>query len=201
MLRKGEEGNRCLPKVRLVTGNPGKAKEFRELGKIYGVEVVIIDLPKVEIQNDSLETISVVSAIDLGSRLGNAICVEDAGLFIESLKGFPGPYSSYVYKTIGVQGIIKMMEGIKNRRAYFKSVITYYNPRTQILRTFTGVVRGFIANEARGSEGFGFDPIFIPKGYEKTFAELGINVKNKISHRSKAFKELVNWLRSKCITE
>ncbi len=196
-MRNVEKDSSCgVIKLKVVTSNPGKAKEFIELGKHYSVKIEIIDLPKLEIQSNSLEEIATFSAIDAATRLGTDVVVEDAGLFIEALNGFPGPYSSYVYKTLGVKGVLKLMEGINNRCAYFKSVITYFNPKDHVLKVFVGVVKGRISLEARGTEGFGFDPIFIPEGYDKTFAELGVKVKNMISHRSQAFKKLINWLRS-----
>ena len=120
--------------------------------------------------------------------------VEDAGLFIEALKGFPGPYSSYVYKTLGVQGILKLMEGVKRREAYFLSAIAYAEPGLEP-KVFLGKVEGFIVPEARGSKGFGFDPIFQPKGSEKTFAEMGVEEKNRFSHRAKALSALAEWLK------
>ncbi len=191
-----KDSSRGTIKLKVVTSNPGKAKEFIELGKYYSIKIEIISLPKLEIQSNSLEEIATFSAIDVATRLGTDIVVEDAGLFIEALNGFPGPYSSYVYRTLGVKGVLKLMEGINNRYAYFKSVITYFNPKDQILKVFVGIVKGRISLEARGTEGFGFDPIFIPEGYDRTFAELGVNIKNKISHRSQAFRKLINWLRS-----
>jgi XTP/dITP diphosphohydrolase len=121
--------------------------------------------------------------------------VEDAGLFIEHYSGFPGVYSSYALSTIGLKGILKLMEGLENRDARFHSVVAY-RYGTEI-RTFQGMVKGNIAQSIRGTSGFGFDPIFIPKEVEgKTFGEMMAEEKKSLSHRAKAFKKLGKWLAS-----
>jgi len=192
MLRGGEEG---AIRINVITANEGKAREFIELGKVYGIEVNIVRIPKVEIQSENLEEIAMYSAINAVIHVRDYVVVEDAGLFIEALNGFPGPYSSYVFKKLGVEGVLKLMDGVSDRRAYFKSIIAFASP-TGLVKVFEGVVHGEIALSARGTGGFGFDPIFIPKGERRTFAEMSVSEKNKYSHRAKAFRELANWLRS-----
>jgi len=183
-----------LKRINIVTTNEGKAREFTELGKTFNVDVNIVRLPKIEIQSNTLESVALTSAVIASLQLSMDVVVEDAGLFIRALNWFPGVYSSFVYKTIGVKGILKLMKGIKDRYAYFKSVIAFADIRRGIIKLFTGVTEGSISYEARGSQGFGFDPIFIPRGSGKTYAEMTVNEKNAWSHRSKAFKELVRWL-------
>jgi len=183
------------PVIHVLTQNKGKFREFLELSKEHGVVLKQLPSPKVEVQLRSLEDIATYAASVALVEWGVPLFVEDAGLFIEALNGFPGPYSSYVYKTLGVDGILKLMGGVKDRRAYFKSVIALAIPGEGI-RIFTGIVRGSIALEARGTGGFGFDPIFIAEGMERTFAELSISEKNKLSHRGKAFASMVKWLRT-----
>ncbi|MEM0332314.1 MAG: non-canonical purine NTP pyrophosphatase, partial [Archaeoglobaceae archaeon] len=112
------------------------------------------------------------------------------GLFIEALKGFPGVYSSYVFKTIGNEGILKLMDGITNRRAYFKAVLAYWDGKE--IHIFEGKVEGEIATEIRGSGGFGFDPIFLYN--KKTFAEMG-DEKNEVSHRRRVLEKFFTWLQ------
>ncbi|MEM0085777.1 MAG: RdgB/HAM1 family non-canonical purine NTP pyrophosphatase, partial [Zestosphaera sp.] len=152
-------------------------------------------LDKVEIQSDDLTSIALYSAVQASLYLREPFFVEDAGLYIKSLKGFPGPFSSYVYKTIGVEGVLKLMSSVSDRTAFFKSVIVLYYPQ-QGFKVFEGVVYGSISLEARGSGGFGFDPIFVPEGHHKTFAELDLETKNSLSHRGRAFRAMVSWLRT-----
>ncbi len=183
------------PVIHVLTQNEGKFREFLELSKEHGVVLKQLPSPKVEVQLRSLEDIAVYAASVALVEWGVPLFVEDAGLFIEALKGFPGPYSSYVYKTLGVDGILKLMKDVKNRKAYFKSVIALAIPGEGV-RIFTGIVRGSIALEAQGTGGFGFDPIFIAEGMNKTFAELSISEKNRLSHRGKAFTSMVMWMRT-----
>ncbi|MEM2040051.1 MAG: XTP/dITP diphosphatase [Zestosphaera sp.] len=192
-MRRGECGE--VLKLFLVSRNEGKIREFRDLGLRECVDVVPLSLDKVEIQSDDLTSIALYSAVQASLYLREPFFVEDAGLYIKSLKGFPGPFSSYVYKTIGVEGVLKLMSSVSDRTAFFKSVIVLYYPQ-QGFKVFEGVVYGSISLEARGSGGFGFDPIFVPEGHHKTFAELDLETKNSLSHRGRAFRAMVSWLRT-----
>ncbi|MCD6189401.1 MAG: XTP/dITP diphosphatase [Thermococcus sp.] len=175
-----------------VTSNKGKVEEVKKYLSPLGVEIVQRNIKYPEIQANTLEDVVAFGVSWLKEHIDEPFFIDDSGLFIESLKGFPGVYSAYVYKTLGNEGILKLMEGINDRRAYFKSVIGYYDEE---LHVFTGVVHGKIIDEKRGSKGFGFDPIFMPEGYNKTFAEMETEEKNKISHRGLALKEFTRWLK------
>jgi len=178
--------------LRFMTGNRNKVREAELALSQYGIGIVMeTGLRKVEIQSDSLEEI-VTYALRLNCV--DWLVVEDDGLFIDSLKGFPGPYSEYVYRTIGLRGVLKLMQGVVNRGAYFKSVVGLCLGGE--VKLFTGVVRGVLSEEPRGSGGFGYDPIFIPEGYGETFAEMGVELKAKLSHRSMAFKRLASYVTS-----
>ena len=187
-----------LVRLYLASRNAGKISELRKLGSCFGIEVVPVDLPKIEVQSESLEEISLYSAVNAFLTFRKPLIVEDSGLYIEALNLFPGAYSSFVYKTIGIRGVLKLLEGVENRRAYFKSVIALAAPNLPEVKLFTGVVRGVIATEPRGSRGFGFDPVFIPEGSSKTFAEMGEDEKNEVSHRGRAFRALASWLAENC---
>ncbi len=186
-----------------VTKNEHKVLEVRQIIKMLNAESIVevrpYNLPKIEIQSNDLAEIALHAAryaYDKSHLKEYPVVVEDAGLFIEALNGFPGPYSSYVYKTIGIRGVLKLMEGVENRCAYFLSAVAIVHSELGE-RVFVGRVDGSIAHEARGTKGFGFDPIFIPEGCDKTFAEMNINEKCLYSHRSKAFRKLIEWLVSK----
>ena len=131
------------------------------------------------------------------NKIGGNIMVEDAGFFVEALNEFPGVYSSYVMKMIGNEGILKLLGNSSNRKAKFKAVVAYYSTEHQIIHYFKGDVRGNVSFKIRGNNGFGFDPIFIPdKMPDKTFGEISIDIKNKISHRSEAIIKLGDFLKS-----
>jgi len=122
--------------------------------------------------------------------------VEDAGLFVEALKGFPGPYSAYVYRTLGTRGILKLMENVEDRAASFRSVVVFSSPEHQPV-CFSGEVKGRISMEERGDSGFGFDPIFEPEaGDGRTFAEMTTEEKNRYSHRAEALRRFAKWYSS-----
>ncbi len=176
-------------KLYFITSNRNKYEEVKNFLERHGIKVEWINQRYVEIQAENLEDV-VRYAIER-INVENSF-IEDSGLFIKALNGFPGVYSSYVYKTLGLNGILKLLEGIENREAYFVSVIGLkYKSDVKI---FKGIVEGYISKEIRGSKGFGFDPIFIPKGYDKTFAE-DYELKNRISHRVKALEKMIKYVK------
>lgn len=180
-------------KIYFLSKNEHKLREIRRFLEPYGFEVEIMFEDKVEIQSDNLAEI-VKKAVEFVGRRDHAFFAEDAGLFIDHLNGFPGPYSSYVYKTIGIDGILKLMLGVKNRKATFRSAIALFHPELDEIKVFEGDVEGVISTEKRGAGGFGFDPIFIPRGESRTFAEMSLEEKNKYSHRARAVKKMLDFL-------
>jgi XTP/dITP diphosphohydrolase len=178
-----------------ATRNEGKFKEAKLVFESLDLELTMLNADKVEIQSDSLEDIASYAARELAERLGLEVIVEDAGLFIRGLNGFPGPYSAYTYKTIGLSGVLKLMESLSDRYAYFLSVVAYAKPRKPV-RVFHGRVEGLITYTPKGLKGFGFDPIFQPlEGDGRTFAEMTSEEKNALSHRARAFRKLALWIK------
>ncbi|MEB3756911.1 MAG: XTP/dITP diphosphatase [Desulfurococcales archaeon] len=188
MLKKGEENIRLA----FITSNQHKYLEAKQILSKYNIDLYMVDLGKLEVQDEKVENISRIAAIYAYNQLRKPLIVEDSGLFIEALNGFPGPFSSFVHRTIGNEGILQLMAKESNRRAYFKASITCICD--QFVMTFNGQVDGAISMKPKGDQGFGFDPIFIPNGFDKTFSELGENIKNRISHRSKAFTKFAIWI-------
>ncbi len=181
-----------LTRIAYVTDNPHKARESSSILRELGVEVEVVQASIPEIQSDDVVKIAKFRAKKAYKLLKRPVIVEDAGLFIDALNGFPGPYSSYVFKTIGVNGILKLMRGERKRAATFKSVVVFHDGRK--VRTFVGQVRGRISFEPKGSS-WGFDPIFEPKGLKGlTYAQLLPAIKNKVSHRRRALEKLARYL-------
>jgi len=178
-----------------VTGNIHKFNEARKILAKYNVATAMLNLEAVEIQDDSLENIATASAADAAKKSNLPVFVEDAGLFVKALNGFPGPYSSYVHRTVETKGILKLMQNERKRDAYFLSVVAFSNPQERLEpKCFQGLVEGKIAYEERGKQGFGFDPIFEPfGGNDKTFAEMTTQEKNKYSHRAQALRKFAKW--------
>lgn len=181
-------------RVWFLTSNQGKFREAAAVAASSGLRLRMLDAPKIEIQSDSLSEIAYYAAKEAAYRLGMPVVAEDAGLFIDALNGFPGPYSSDVFKRLGIKGILKLMENVTHRNAKFSSVAAYCAPKSKP-RHFVGNVAGHIALRPQGAGGFGFDPIFIPiKGDGRTFAQMTIKEKNGFSHRAASFRKLSKWL-------
>lgn len=179
----------------LVTSNIHKFMEARHVLAEFNIATAMLNIKAEEIQADDIEKIARASALDAVKKCNLPIIVEDAGLFIEALNGFPGPYSSYVHKTLGTQGILKLMKNISRRDAKFHSVVAFHSPKQKAPKCFHGEVKGEIVHQELGNSGFGFDPVFKPLGCEKTFAEMNINEKNKYSHRAKALRKFARWYK------
>ncbi len=176
-----------------ATGNIHKIKEIQHFLKDYPIEIKGIDLKGKEIQSETIEEIAEVSLLQAYKKLGKPIFTEDTGLFIKMLGGFPGPYSSYVHKTIGITGVLKLLESVKDRSAEFRSAIAFCAPDINSV-CFLGTSSGKISIKERGNHGFGFDSIFKPNdGKNKTFAEMEAEEKNQISHRTRSMRKLVTW--------
>ncbi|MEM2341283.1 MAG: XTP/dITP diphosphatase [Candidatus Bathyarchaeia archaeon] len=178
-----------------ATGNINKFNEARRILAEYNIAVAMLKVKTLEVQDDNIENIAKISVLNISREINLPVIVEDAGLFIEALNGFPGPYSSYVYRTIGINGILKLMSGVKNRRAQFKSTVAFCDLNGNV-RCFNGVSNGRIAESPRGNMGFGFDPIFEPEEEpNKTFGEMTIEEKNVFSHRARALKMFAEWYK------
>ena len=176
--------------IYFVTGNKGK---YVEAQAIFG-DLMQMDIGYTEIQADTLEEVAIFGMKEVAARLQGRVMLEDAGIFVEALKGFPGVYSAYVQKTIGNAGILRLMEGRENRKAYFKSVVAYVEPGMEAVM-FSGEVHGQIGYEARGEKGFGYDPIFYVG--DVSLGEMDLAEKNQISHRAISMHALKKWLDSR----
>ncbi|MFX0079941.1 MAG: XTP/dITP diphosphatase [Candidatus Hermodarchaeota archaeon] len=176
-----------------VTGNKNKFAEAQNILKRVGITIEQYPTRPIEIQSNSLNEIARDSCRQALLEADQPLFVEDAGMFINHFNGFPGPYSAYVLHTISNPGILKLMEGVKNRTAVFRSVIAYGAPKEEI-RLFEGRTDGTISRRIRGTH-WGFDPIFIPKeGDGSTYSEMSTEMKNRISHRAKSLAKFANWL-------
>jgi len=185
-------------KLIFITGNKHKFTEFNNFTSKQNLNVILEhkDIETAEIQTDSLEKVAKYKIDSIKSKISGNFFIEDAGFFVDDLNGFPGVYSSYVFRSIGNSGILKLLKNESNRNAKFQAVIAMNIEDDREIRIFKGEVHGKVALKIRGREGFGFDPIFIPDEVpKKTFGELLPNSKNKISHRSRAGIELFKFIK------
>ncbi len=177
--------------ITVVTGNKNKAAEVAAF--FAGItEVSHIFFNCIEPQSDSISEIAKVKAQQAYAALRIPLIVDDTGLFIEALAGFPGPYAAYVQDSIGNTGILRLMDGIQNRRAYFATSIAYIDDNG--IQTFEGRVDGEITDSPRGTDGFGYDPVFAIGNC--TLAEMNMEEKNTVSHRARALFAFREWYLS-----
>lgn len=177
-----------------VSSNIHKYSEIKSIlkNRIINIDIKFHKHNIIEIQEENIKNIAIEKSISAYSILQKPVIIEDDGLFIKSLNGFPGQYSSFVFKSIGNTGIIKLLNGNKDRAALFKSVFVYNNGI--ISKIFTGQIKGTIATTITAG-GWGYDPIFIPHKMNITFGKLSENnQKNELSHRRIALDKLVKWI-------
>jgi XTP/dITP diphosphohydrolase len=181
-----------MRKIIFVTGNAHKVREANDILSRVGITVEQNNCGYPEIQEDKLEAIARFGARWAANQLNSEVMVDDSGLFIQALGGFPGPYSAYVFNTLGNKMILKLMEGETKRSAVFKCVIGYCRPDEDAI-VFSGQVKGKIADDIRGNAGFGYDPIF--EAGRVTFGEMKEEDKNRLSHRYRALIKFAQWLK------
>lgn len=187
-----------MTEIVLATKNPHKIIEIQ---KILGDKDIIlipytqfinIEIPE---PNESLFENSLLKAEIIYKLTNKPSLADDSGLFIEKLNGAPGVFSSRYGKNDKerLKRVLTELGNTKNRRAKFRAVFVYYYASRKYA-VFEGEIKGRIAFQPQGENGFGYDPIFIPDGYKKTFAELSPEEKNRISHRAKALKKFKKYL-------
>ena len=182
--------------LKVVTSNDGKIKEFKQAFDKTQVHPVKVPVGYPEVQASSLEEVVDFGLSWLKEKIHPPFVIDDAGVFVDGLNGFPGAYSRYVYDTIGPQGLLKQMEGQDNRTASFKCVLGLLLEDGTVHK-FIGECKGKIIHDLKGDNGFGYDPVFVPDGFDRTFAELPPEEKNETSHRGRAMKGLLAFISEK----
>ena len=189
-------------KLVIATNNAHKLEEIRE---ILGDEIEILSLKDIDCHVDIPETADTLEgnakqkANYIATNYGVNCFADDTGLEVEALNGAPGVYSARYAGGEGhdseanMKKLLENLQGVSNRKARFRTAICLIMDGSEYL--FEGICPGKIIEEKRGGEGFGYDPIFVPDGYDETFAELGNEIKNKISHRAKAVAALCDFLK------
>lgn len=183
-------------KLTMVTSNANKAAEVAAyFGGMLDVEHVALEVP--EHRADDVREIARGKAEYAYRQLQRPLIVDDTAFCIDALRGFPGPYAAYVLNTLGNAGILKLMDGVPDRRARFITGIAYADE--QGIRVFSGTIEGTVTQSPRGDNGFGYDPILEAGG--KTLAELTREEKSRISHRAQALRAFHDWyIAERCST-
>lgn len=187
-------------KIVFATNNQNKIKEIQSMLpssiEIISLESIgcLEDIPETA---DTIQENAIMKANYVTQKYGYDCFADDTGLEVDTLNGEPGVFSArYAGEQKSAEDnmdkLLLNLENKINRKAQFKTVITLNLKGEQYL--FTGIARGTITLERKGNQGFGYDPIFSPDGYEETFAQLSLETKNQISHRGKATQELIAFL-------
>lgn len=200
----------------LATGNQNKVKEFREILKDFPVELKSLSdfgpLPEVIEDGETFDDNAYKKAYQTARVLGLPAIADDSGLVVDALKGEPGVYSARYAGENATDAdncakLLHEMENVEDRSARFKCVISIAVPSGPAL-TYESSCEGTILHEKRGESGFGYDPLFYFEEFGKTFAELSMDEKNKVSHRGKAVAELkselpnvLKWLEQRLLEE
>ena len=189
-----------MKKIVFATNNYNK---FNEIKYILPKNIKLISLKdldfneQIEESGKTLKDNAKIKSNYIFNKYSLSCFSDDSGLLIDYLNGEPGVYSS-TYAGVprnDLNNMIKVLEKLKNinnRLAYFKTIISLNLGSKNLI--FSGELMGTISNSIKGNNGFGYDPIFIPKGYNRTLGELSLSIKNKISHRAIAIKKLINFL-------
>ncbi len=189
-------------KILLATHNRDKIKEIKSKLADSGLEILsldeISDLPEVVEDKPTLEGNSFKKAYEIFNHTKITTIADDTGLLVDALNGEPGVYSArYGGEDCSYDDncnkLLESMVGKTDRKASFQTVITIYN--SEINHQVKGVLEGEILKDKRGEGGFGYDPIFIPKDYDKSLAEIPLSEKNLISHRARALDKLISAIR------
>ncbi len=189
-----------MNKIIFASNNINKAEEIRKI--LEGTYEILtlkeagmdIDIPE---PHDTLEMNAQEKSSTIYNLTGTACFAEDSGLEVEALNGEPGVFSAryagiHGDDTKNIQKLLSNMVGIENRNARFRTVVSLMQNRENLF--FEGVCEGTIALEQRGQNGFGYDPVFIPLGFSKTFAECTQQEKNEVSHRKKAISKMIEYM-------
>ena len=175
-----------------VTGNKHKISDAQ---KILGFKLNHKDIDLDEIQELDSDKVSNHKVLQAYTIVKQPVVVFDQSIYISCLNDFPGPLIKWFWKIVTLEKICEIANHFNNHKISTKTTITYYDGKE--IRHFYGIIKGLIPSEPKGESGFGWDPIFIPEGYDKSFAEISNEEKNKISHYRLALEELRKFLNEK----
>ena len=172
----------------VVTSNKGK---LSEINAIFGTnhKVSTVEIP--EIQTLDLDELITAKAKAAYEKIKKPVLVGDVSMEIEALGGLPGPFIKYFLNTLGTEGTVALLKD-KSTKTKVTAVVAIYAGKT--LKIFKGIIYGTLVSKDRGTNGFGFDKVFVPNGHTLTLAEMPNSQKNKISHRARALKKLKKYL-------
>ena len=181
-----------MNKIYFITGNRMKAAEAEDILELFGIRIEQKIIKTDEIQNPDAEKVAVKKAEEAFRIVRKPLFVEDTGLYIKSMHGYPGTMIKHFFDSIGPRGIVDFLNG-RDRAAEAVTIVAFADNKGKVV-TFKGIVKGKIGERVSKSRGFHWDSIFIPEGYDSTYAEMRQEEKNRISQRRKALEKFAKWL-------
>lgn len=188
-----------MTQITFVTGNANKLKEVvailaggAESSQVGNFSIVNQSLDLLEVQG-TIEEVTIHKAQSAAEQIGGPVLVEDTCLGFNALKNLPGPYIKWFVASVGLEGLVKMLDGFEDKSANAICTFGYCEGPGKEVKLFQGITEGTIVS-SRGPTNFGWDSIFEPKGFDQTYAELDKSVKNTISHRFRALDKLRSFL-------
>lgn len=183
------EARERLAGAALVTANPGKLAEARRL---CGADLEVVELDLAEVQSLDIHQVLQTKAEDAFTRLARPLIVEETGLELAALNGFPGALVKWLLDAVGAEGIARLAISLGDTRAVARCALCYRDLQRSV--SSEGSVQGHLVLPPRGEGGFGWDPVFRPDGCEQTYAEMTDLQKDHISHRGHAWRQLLELL-------
>jgi XTP/dITP diphosphohydrolase len=183
--------------IHFATTNKHKFEEVKQILSEFNIDVKQLEIEKIEPRGEMMETIAKNAAELIANKVKLPIILEDTGIFFEAYNNFPGPLPRYIFESIGYKGILKLLEK-ENKDAYFKTVAAYCEPGQEPV-LFEGISKGKISEKVvnKDKDVMPYERIFIPENSNKTLSDMSRTEKNKISHRSKAFRKFGEWYEKK----
>ncbi len=188
-----------MKKIVLASNNKHKVEEIQSILK--NIEIATLDeigfTEEIDEIANTFEGNAMLKAVTVFDETQWPVFADDSGLEVEVLNGAPGVFSKRYAGTgnseDNITKLLNELKEVKNRKAQFRTVLCFFDGKTE--HYFEGIVKGIIIYEKRGTGGFGYDPVFVPEGYDKTFAELGDQVKNTMSHRALAVQQFLAFYK------
>ncbi len=182
-------------KITLITGNWAKVAQAKTFLEPHGIEIDNVKMDTIEIQADTVEEVAKYSAKWASEELKANVVKNDTGIMIEGLNGFPAAYTHYAQDTLGMEGILKLMEGVENRKAKFVQALAYCEYGKEPV-VFSSITEGTIAKEQSGEHGWSWDFIFIPNGHDKTLGNYEDDERFKMWNDT-GYQQLAEYLEKK----